>query len=257
MLNDSIYNLLSGYKAIFVGESHGASEPAEFVEGIVKLFLAHNREVILGMEIPTDVMTEFSLKRTEQSLRETKFFSTENGDGRKSKAWAGLLLSLINTKVQYVFFLGTHDQWTHQNPGVDENWDSLMYENVNTAIKAHPNAVFVGLCGGFHNMLDTFMSLTPMAYYLRNASNRALKNNSDLLSLEHQFESGTEYNLIRSDSGDFELKVRPYRRSESPFSKAVKFDNYIFIGKGSYGYSGVIFSRKVTASLSWIEDKEK
>ena len=253
VLNDSLYHRLADYKVIFIGELHGTVEPAEFVEGLIKLFLAHHRQVVLGMEIPADQMTDFSLKRTEESLRDSPFFNTKYEESRKSNAWAGLLLSVINTKARMGFFAVTKDQWKHKDPNSDQNGDSLMYENVNAILKQNPDAVFIGICGGFHNMIDTSHSMKPMACYLQNADNTFLKKKRDLLSLDFQCESGTHYNIIRNDSGIFELKVRQYEKMETPFTTANLYENYIFIGEGLYGYSGVVFSRKVTASLNWIE----
>jgi uncharacterized iron-regulated protein len=72
-LNDAIYTSISKYKIIWVGEMHGAKEPAQMTEGLVKLLINHNKKVTLAIEIPKNKI------RTKDSISMSKslFFNSK------------------------------------------------------------------------------------------------------------------------------------------------------------------------------------
>jgi hypothetical protein len=94
-LSDSVYNLLSPYQVITVGEMHGTNESAPFVNGLTNLFTSKGDSVMVGFEIPPILMTKFSSLHTDSSIYQSDFFSNPPFlDGKESKPWANLLSTL-------------------------------------------------------------------------------------------------------------------------------------------------------------------
>jgi hypothetical protein len=254
--NHNVYSSLSSYQIILVGELHGSKEPAEFIEGITRTFLNHDREVIIGMEIPATDMTEFTDSGTAESLTKTKFFTNAvdmgtDGDGRASEAWANLLMAFKDSKVKYKFFDATPNQYK----GGSNNRDSMMYDNINRILIENPAAVFIGLCGGYHNLLRPDPYHCPMGWYLMHAANSALTDTTKMISLDHVFDTGAFY-ANTGQSGPTGLRINEFKKSISgTFGTAVKYDNYLLIGKGHEGYSGILYSRTIHASEVWLTNK--
>jgi len=250
-MSDRAYTALHNYRIILIGEAHGTAESAEFVEEITEAFLKHGQEVIVGMEIPADQMTGFATGRNEDSLAASTFFNLAKewgtkGDGRASEAWAQLLISLAPTKVYFGFFDGIAKQAAAQN----YNRDSIMFENINATLKQYPNAVFIGLCGNAHNMLHPIID-NPMAWYLQNASNTCLKDTSQLLCLNHVFNTGTMYCNIGKG-----LEIVEYKYGVAGnFNTAENYDNYLLLGYGNNNYSGIFYTKTVNASFVWLRGK--
>ena len=256
--NDNVYSSLSSYRIILVGELHGSKEPAEFVEGIARTFLKHNREVIIGMEIPATDMQDFIDSGTAESLTKTKFFTKAvdmgtNGDGRANVAWANLLTIFKDSKVKYKFFDATLSQYK----GGSQNRDSMMYENINSILIENPAAIFIGLCGNYHNIIRPDAYQCPMAWYLRHASNSALTDTTKIISFDHVFDKGT-FNSNMGESGPTGLRIHEFKNSISGvFGTAVNYDNYLLIGEGHEGYSGILYSRTIHASQVWLTEKRR
>jgi len=75
-LGDDIYNLISGYQLLMVGEMHGSNEPARLVESVADLLTRKGSNVQIGMEIPPGQMKEFLLSPTYNNIFSSYFFQT-------------------------------------------------------------------------------------------------------------------------------------------------------------------------------------
>jgi hypothetical protein len=243
--DENVYKALSKFSIILIGEIHGTAEPAEFAEGLVKSFVKHNREVIFGIEIPADQMDAFKSDRTIYALAKTRFFNSPNADGRRSEAWANLLLHLGDTKVQLFYFDLAGDEW---KDAADR--EGIMFEKINALLKQHPKAVFIGLCGNFHSSLQAYKGFKPMADFFTNSPISAVKDPSKIACISNMFESGSAYCTLSADSAG--PKVVDVPIVESTYNDATTYEHYLLLYNTGQ-YNGVIFTRKITPSFGWNE----
>jgi hypothetical protein len=75
-LDGKLYDSISRYRLIMVGEFHGTKEPATFVGGLIDLLIRNGDTVQVGMEIPADQMQDFYFfHKTPRSNRATEAWS--------------------------------------------------------------------------------------------------------------------------------------------------------------------------------------
>lgn len=236
-LSDSIYNLLSPFQLIMIGEMHGTNEPAEFTIGLAELFAKKGDSIQVGLEIRPYLMKEFLSSSTDSALYRSEFFTSPPFlDGRESFAWAKIISRLKNNpRVQLFFFDIDQSQLNEMNR------DSIMYLNIKRQIQNHPKHRVITLSGNAHNRIITEEKKT--AGYLINDGE--LKLSLKFCSLVHTYLKGA----CRVNSGDG-LKLKQLEHTPGITDTTLSFDKYLILssGKTGYPYSGNFYTRNVTAS---------
>jgi hypothetical protein len=230
-LSKQVYDLISSFKVIMLREIHGTNEPANLLTGLVTLLTKYGDSVQVGFELPSEQMKLFLKQHTSSSILKTVFFANPSGDGRASKAWFNAITSINKNKMAKIFFF----DW---NPGDKGNADSIMYLNIKSKIKEHPNKKTITISGGMHNRILPFEKQNKAATFLM--LDKDLNIADSLCSLTHEFESGeTLWNK-------FEVNPSIYAK--------LAFDNYLFLypKNSNEPYSGIFFTRKLTKSQSAI-----
>ncbi len=230
-ISKQVYDLVMNYRLIMIGEIHGTNEPVNLLNGLVSLLTKYGDSVQVGFEIPSKQMTHFIKKRTENSILKTEFFSNPSGDGRASIAWYKAIANISrNKKVKIFFFDMNNDQ--------SGDADSIMYLNIKSKLKEHPNWKTITICGGTHNRILPYEGQKKTGNFLM--TDKDLNISESLCSLNHEFESGeTLWN---------EFKAMP-----SIYSK-LGYEKYLFLfPKGANeAYQGVFFTKYLTKSKSAI-----
>src|SRR5664279_4971180 len=67
-LGAAVYNRISKYSLIMVGEIHGTHEPAQFVSSLAELLLENGNQVVIGLEIPSEEMKYFLPDNKDSSV---------------------------------------------------------------------------------------------------------------------------------------------------------------------------------------------
>ncbi len=157
-LNDSVYALLSPFRVIMFGEMHGTNESTPFVSGLANLFTSKGDSILVGLEIPSALMTKFISLHTDSSIYQSDFFSNPPFmDGKESYPWANLISTLNkNPKVKIFFF--------DVNAGEDKiyNRDSLMAGKIKTQYSQYPDWKMITLGGNYHNRISNPSSMTSV-----------------------------------------------------------------------------------------------
>ena len=233
-LDKSVYNLLSNYELIMLGEMHGTNEPAEFVIALTKLLIANDDSVQVGLEIPSGQMTIFFKEQTDSSIFHSDFFSRTAIDGRENLAWIKIISTFRMDKRVKLFFFDT-DYFSGSR-------DSLMYLNIKKQIQKNPEHKTIILSGNVHNMIIPHMGTTTTACYLK--ADKELNISDKFCSINHCCRSGTMINNIGKG-----LEVREVNYDKTIFS-AIDSDAYIvlFPKTTTDGYNGVYFTKFVTAA---------
>ncbi|MCX6185397.1 MAG: hypothetical protein NTU43_00170 [Bacteroidetes bacterium] len=230
-LNSQVFNLLSKYQVIMIGEMHGTNESANLVLGLSKLFTKLDDSVQVGFEIPSKQMLTFIKQHTDSSILYSDFFARPSGDGRASNAWYNVISNINNNHKASIFFFDT-------NLSYGDNRDSLMYLNIKSKLIEHPNWKTITISGNVHNGRLPFNNKNTAASFL--VQDTDLNITDKLCSLNHEFESGS---TLWND----------FMPINSVFSK-VNFDNYLFLysNNKSNNYNGIYFTRRLTKSESVI-----
>jgi hypothetical protein len=233
--NRPLYNKwLKNYKCIMVGEMHGTEEPAAFVLGLAKTFLAFNKKVIVGIEIGESEMGAFVNTKNRNDLKTAPFFTGENADGKNSEAWYSLIENgskLRNTG--FCFF----DAWPEPLTGRD----SVMARKIYAAYLKDTNVVVITLSGNIHSRTTPYKGEKTMGCYLKNYFN------DKVLSVGHIYGPGTMYN--NTGKG---LMLNKVQSGDDVFGKAVDFPNYFIENKFRdfmSGHSALLYTKTITASL--------
>ncbi|MBL0104538.1 MAG: hypothetical protein IPP51_12735 [Bacteroidetes bacterium] len=237
-LNDSIYNLLSPYRIILLGEMHGINESAQFVGGLIDLFTESGDSVLLGMEIPSQYMKSFLAEGTDSSVYASDFFSNLSWrDGRQSTAWADLIVKAHRLRKCKVFFFDIND-----SDGKDVDRDFVMYKNIKAQCERNQNFRIITLSGNYHNPTKSPEEKT-MGYYV--AHDSMLVQQSALCSLNIYFIKGQ----MRNDSGNG-LELKSLDKGDDIFTKTLSWDYFIMMAnpKKSYPYTGIYFVKTITAA---------
>ena len=234
-LGKEVYNLLSGYKLIMIGEMHGTIEPVKLVAGLTEMFTRFDDSVQVGFEIPSDQMKTFEKYHTDSSILQSHFFSKPSIDGRASVAWAAAIRKAFHNPKAKVFFYDVNGDYSGDR-------DSLMYLNIKTEIIKHPNHRTITISGNIHNMVMVYKGQYKTGYFLYHDSD--LNLTGKFCSVNHQYESGT---MMNNTGNGLQLKeTGPFDSSYSRYG----YDNYLLLYPANLvnPYTGIYFTRKITAA---------
>jgi len=233
-LNKDIYQEISGYDVIMVGEMHGTREPANFVFGLCELIADREDRVILALEIPGYLMSGYSQNITEERLRELEFFQSENSDGRNGQAWLELIANCNkNDKVQIQF--------------IDNNLiaprDSSMYMDLLEIRRVHPETKIVTLTGNIHNWLKPFRGKLKLGGYLMKDSKNFGPDR--IMSINHIYKQGTMMNNMGNG-----LELKTIKGKETFFNTTIESKMYLCkrIMDRQDQYTHFLFTENVTHS---------
>jgi len=238
-LNKQVYDVLSGYRLIMIGEMHGTNEPVKFATNLAELFASKGDSVQFGFEIPSDQMKTFLILQTDSSVFRSEFFVNPSFDGKASVAWAKAIILLSKNPRIKVFFYDLNKDETSDN----EKRDSLMYGKIRSKIKEHLSWKTITIGGNVHNMLLPYKGKNKIAYYL--CKDTTLNIASKLCTLNHYYQCGTMLN--NRGNG---LELQQVQTNSSLFSGVVGIDNYLLLFPNSMRneYTGIFFTRTVTAA---------
>lgn len=236
-LNDSIYNTLSPFKLIMMGEMHGTREPAQFVTGLAKLLTSKGDSVCVGLEIPSSEMADFNVSHTDSSIYQSSFFSNFSVlDGRESFAWASVISHLKNDpRVQLFFFDVVGDEEKKYDR------DSIMYLKIKKQMQLHPGWKTVTLTGNKHNRLSPGEKVA--AYFLR--QDKELNLSTKICAINHYYQQGT----CNANFGHG-IENRPIGHPINTFDTTLAFDKYFLMmsPKSNYPYTALYYTRNVSPS---------
>lgn len=238
-LDDNLFNAISGYQLLMVGEGHGTQEPARFVKSITELFLQRGSSVQIGLEIPSSQMKKYLSNPKDTNVYASDFFMNKSFDGRACFAWADLIAHLSNQSgVEFFFYdvnIGDFKSF--------EERDSLMYLKIKKRIQLHPDWKTITLGGNIHAMLKPYDGKTKTALFLRDDKDLQIGNR--ILSINHCYASGNYW-----DNSNQTLQIFQSDHSHSIFATAVQYENYLYIypKNANMNFSAVYFTRRLTAS---------
>ena len=240
-LSDSVYNLLSGYRLIMVGEMHGTQEPAKFVIGLMDLFAKKKDSVQVGLEIPSGLMLKYLKEHTDSSIYTSEFFAKGFDDGRSSYSWAEIISNAVRNPMVNIFFYDVNNG----EPNDQKHRDSMMYIHIKKRMLEHPDAKMITISGNAHNMMVDNNGTTPAALYLKN--DQALHLGNTICTLLHWSREGTMLNNSGKGAG---LELKEVKREDDVFSQSVNSDNYVILYSSNLGqrYSGVFYTKYMTAA---------
>ncbi|WP_028522520.1 hypothetical protein [Runella limosa] len=235
--NNQVYNLLSGFKLIMIGEMHGTNEPAKLVTQLADIFTSHNDSVQIGLEIPAQLMNQYLNNQTDENIYTSDFFAKSSQDGRASHAWAEIISKLNQDSKVKIFFYDIDS-----NESVVSR-DSLMYLKIKKQIKLFPHWKTITLSGNIHNMILPYRDTPRMALYLM--KDEELNISKKTCSLNHFYQSGTMLN--NTGNG---LKMREINNGPSIYSQSLDFYSYLLLFPENHTerYNGIYFTRTVSAA---------
>lgn len=240
-LDTDIYEAISNYEIIMIGEMHGTNEPAEFAYGLCKLIAQQEENVILGMEISPGQMDGFSETMSIEQLKKLPFFNGENLSGMNGEAWLNLIdRSNQNNKIITKFF-----DYQRVAPR-----DSSMYNAICDIRKTHPNTKIVTLSGNLHNRIKPFRDNKMLGVYLVNDTINFDSNK--IMSLMHFYNEGTMLNNIGNG-----LELTTIEGKENIFNKTLSTDKFFCkkINPLRDDYTHFFYTNKVSHSKV-IENKD-
>ena len=229
-LSDSIYTLLSPFQVIMLGEMHGTNESAPFVSGLANLFTQKGDSVLVGLEIPTGLMTKFISLHTDSSIYQSEFFSNPPYlDGRESLPWANLISTLNNNPKVIVFFFDTN-----RDKEVVSSRDSLMAMNIKTIFNQHPTWKMITLSGNYHNIISDANTMTSILK--RNVS-------AKICSLNIEYKEGSANANFTNG-----LEIKQLGSYPSVFNSTEGYDKYLLLysAKSNYDYDGIYYTKYIT-----------
>jgi len=234
-LNNEIYNALSDYSLIMIGEMHGTNEPADFVRGLTNLFTGKGDSVSVGFEIPAGQMEAYLANPEGSNIIKSEFFQN-TPDGRNSSAWVSAIAMIGKNPLAHIFFYDTDKKYSNSR-------DSEMYVNIKREILQHPGWKTFTLSGNVHNMLLPHRGEIKTAYYLQHDNDLELIDK--MCSLNHVYQTGSMFNMMNDT-----LKKRDVNYPPSEYSSVTGYENYLFLFPVNVAdnYSGVFFTRRITAS---------
>ena len=236
-LNDSIYNLLSPFPIIMMGEMHGTNEPAQFVIGLTNLLTNKGDSVSVGLEIPSGEMKQFLSLYTDNSIYSSDFFKKSPVDGRASIAWARLISELKDNPRVQLFFYDINDGDCKK---INDR-DSMMYVKIKKQFTQHPAWKMITLSGNVHNIIST--ASTSMASYLYYDNDLNLIDK--ICSLNIEYLQGT----CRANFGKG-LEEKRLGHPETIYDTTFTFDKYLVLvsAKYTYQYTGFYYTKFITAA---------
>jgi hypothetical protein len=237
ILNKPVYDLLSEYRLIMIGEMHGTNEPANFVSSLTDLFTRNGDSVMVGFEIPSDQMLTFTDQHSDSSIFHSEFFTKSSVDGRATVAWVKAIASVSKNPKAMVFFFDVNGKYSGDR-------DSLMYLNIKSKMMEHLNWKTITLSGNVHNMLLPYNGKIKTGNFLLNDEELDLGIGDKVCSLNHQYAGGTMLN----NQGDG-LKLHDLGTNNSIYSQ-MEYEFYLCLNPFFLNdpYSGVFFTRQVSAA---------
>jgi len=236
-LSQEVYDSISKYDLIMVGEMHGTKEPSIFVKSLAKLIVKNEGKVSVGLEIPINQLSNFIVNPTESNLLNSKFFSKENVDGRNGQAWFDLILNCsADTNINLFFFDNVNSQ-------KGEKRDSIMYVGVKNQKMNYPKNKIITLSGNIHNWRIPFNDMTTMGMYcLMDTVNFSYDK---VCSIQHVYSEGTMLNNVGNG-----LELSTITFEENLYSNSVEYENYLFLyefGKKNR-YNCLFYTKRVNHS---------
>jgi len=239
-LNSKIYDEISKYDVIMMGENHGTNEPSEFVYGLCELIAEHEERVVLGLEISPDKMKGFSIAMSLEQLKQLNFFIDENTFGMNGEAWLKLIdKSNQNTKIITKFI-----DYQRVSPR-----DSSMYNAICDIRKNYSNTKIVTLTGNLHNWLKPFENRLMLGGYLMKDSINF--DSEKIMSIMHIFNQGTMLNNLGND-----LELSTIEGKDNIFNTTISSDMFLCrrVNKEDKYYTHLLYTDKVSHSKV-IENK--
>jgi hypothetical protein len=236
-LSDSVYQLFSPFQIFMVGEMHGANECPQFVTGLANLFALKGDSVSVGLEIPSEQMSNFISSGTDSSIYQSKFFHQNPYlDGRESFAWASIISHLKNNpKVQLFFF----DR--NEKDGKMYERDSTMYIKIKAQVKLHPTWKVITISGNAHASFTS--DDKKAATYIRD--DKELNLSTKLCTISHYYLEGN----CRADFSHG-LELKSFSRPANDFDTTLSFDKYVMLlsAKTTFPYTALYYTKRMTAS---------
>ena len=235
--SDAVYQSLSPYGIIMLGEMHGTNESAPFVNGLVNLFVAHGDSVQVGFEIPPALMTEFISKRNDSSVYASTFFRNPPFlDGKETVAWANLIATLNRNAKVHMFFYDANAGEAHLDR------DSLMYAKIKAQCLPYKNRRTILLGGNYHNRLDDAANTVG---HLN--ADKDIAAHTKVCSLNNEYLEGT----ANANFGHG-LEVKRLGHPSTDFDTAMPCDLYflLFPTPNNYPYNGFFYTRYITAATT-------
>ncbi|PZE15588.1 hypothetical protein DNU06_17305 [Putridiphycobacter roseus] len=230
-----VYAAISKFELIMVGEMHGTQEPAGLVDVLAKVIVKNEGFVSVGLEIPTDELSNFIKNPTEENLLNSVFFSKENIDGRNGQAWFDLILNCTkDTSINLFFF---------DNVVEGEIRDSIMYLGILNQKLKFPESKIITISGNIHNWSLPYNDMPTMGMYCLNDTINFTRDKA--CSINHAYSEGT---LLNNTGNGLEMRTITFK--ESVYSKSVEYENYLLFYKfGSKNkHNCLYYSKKVNHS---------
>lgn len=220
----AIYEKLKDFNLIMMGEMHGTMEPAQFVEGLVKVFTRNGKKVALGLEMPEAEMKTFIKNPNEENLRSAKFFQKPNEYGMNGMNWLELIQGVFQDPSVELFYFDNNTV---------ENRDSSMYLDIKQQYNKFPDHIFITLSGNIHNRMGGFRDMKTMALYLK--EDPEIFPVEKIASINHQYGGGTMMNNVGNG-----LELRTFEWQESLYNSIVDFKMYfseqVITSKEAYNF---------------------
>lgn len=234
-LSDKIYDEITNYEIIMIGEMHGTNEPAEFAYGLCNLITKSEKNVVLALEIRSSQMNNFSDEMSITQLKELDFFRGENFDGRNGVSMLNLIhKSNQNERIILKFI---------DNPYPSSTRDSSMYTEIRNIHNKYPNTKIVTLTGNVHNsFIPLFDKVRIGGYLLKDSVNFDSKK---IMSINHVFSEGS---MLNNDSTG--LKISTIEREDNIYNTTLSHDMFLYkkFPEEQNRCTHILYTDKVTAS---------
>lgn len=241
-LPTDIYRILKPENAILIGEVHGTNESAQFVEGMVNLWLASGEKVLLGLEINQDyqeTIDNFMQTGNFDLIKNMPFFNREPQlqDGRSSVAMANLIKSLYKKNNLKIVCLDMPSSIKYH-----QKRDSIMGANAIAALNTNTNWKLISLTGNVHNKTELGGFGYPMGYWMLNS--RELKlSKENVASVDIVYEAGSSWNC-RGVNGTSVCKEFRQGNLSGDLASKYPYENF-FTNNGKEMF---LFTRKISTS---------
>lgn len=236
-LDSSLYRSFKNYRLIMMGEMHGTLEPAKMAEQLAQLILLYEDSISIGLEIPEKEMSPFLQNPSEKTLKESRFFSKPNEDGRNGQAWFELVRYCLNEPRVQVFFYDN-------SISSDVPRDSIMYLEVKKQVVLHPKHKILTISGNLHNRMIASNGSKTMGSYL--SADPSIFSPKQICSMYHYYAEGT---MLNNMGKGLELTTIEFR--ESDFTSGEHENYFIFYDSAEpVPNNCIFFTRKVHHSES-------
>jgi len=234
--NEKIYNRVSDFEIIMIGELHGTNEPAQFAYGLCNMISQKEGNVIMAMEISPNQMVGYHDRMERNELAQLSFFNGENTSGMNGQSWLNLITKCnIKKEIKLEFF--DHQLFAPR--------DSSMYLALKDIKNRYPNTKIVTLSGNLHNRLKDFNGNKMLGQYI--LEDTVNFNKDKIMSIMHYYSEGTMLNNMGNG-----LELRAIESKPNIFNTTLKsemaFCTNIFPDK-TY-FTDILYTNKVTHSES-------